>query len=567
MATGNDTLVKSSTQVYENNMMLEREFGGESIIVLYEAENLLTPDNLKHMKGLENILQTNHSIYSTISPVTLVEEIANKQSDQVTEGIAEIIDGLKTMGNHLTEIGTELQAYDKDRQMIKFPGLKEGQLPQLGAAESPELEGFQMPDFSGLHISGFGEIQLQDMEEKLTELNNGFSNIIESQNNLGDGTKNLIEGYTRFGKEIEKISENLNVLSKQIADHALQEQLQEVSLGLTQLSKQMVDTSEDSSQLSIVPNKTIEGLKEMQQNLNEQIKEQEERMQYEQEQVKEQLQKELEDKQVQMKQKMEEQQLERKEDMKTQIAEQQKQLKKKMLAQQSEKEKQMQELQEEMQGKQDEQVEKLSTLSEGLSEMGDKLQTMSEKMETIYDYSDTMTPNLPTKQATLDRMVFDDGELRPMFKEVVIDDHHMLMMIRFKGDTDDTDKSEVIEMINTYLNDEQNDSLKTIVSGKPVLDHAIRSSMKESMQKMMGLALLIMIVVLSLIFKVRWRLLPLVIVLIAVIGTVGLMGWLQIPITMVSMAVFPILIGLGIDYTIQFQNRYVEEMAKEDTNE
>jgi predicted RND superfamily exporter protein len=91
--------------------------------------------------------------------------------------------------------------------------------------------------------------------------------------------------------------------------------------------------------------------------------------------------------------------------------------------------------------------------------------------------------------------------------------------------------------------------------------------MQESIQKMMGTALIIMIVVLFFVFKVRWRLLPLLIVLIAVIGTVGLMGWLQIPITMVSMAVFPILIGLGIDYGIQFHNRYAEEMAEEDAHE
>ena len=37
------------------------------------------------------------------------------------------------------------------------------------------------------------------------------------------------------------------------------------------------------------------------------------------------------------------------------------------------------------------------------------------------------------------------------------------------------------------------------------------------------------------------------------------------PMTMVSMAVFPILIGLGIDYSIQFQNRYEEEKSAKTT--
>ena len=41
-----------------------------------------------------------------------------------------------------------------------------------------------------------------------------------------------------------------------------------------------------------------------------------------------------------------------------------------------------------------------------------------------------------------------------------------------------------------------------------------------------------------------------------------MMGFLQIPLTMVSMAAFPILIGLGIDYAIQFQNRIEEEFQR-----
>ena len=39
------------------------------------------------------------------------------------------------------------------------------------------------------------------------------------------------------------------------------------------------------------------------------------------------------------------------------------------------------------------------------------------------------------------------------------------------------------------------------------------------------------------------------------------MGTMSVPMTMVSMAVFPILIGLGIDYSIQLQNRYEEEKS------
>lgn len=519
MATGNDTLVKSSTDVYKDNLIFEEEFGGESIIVLYESENLLTPDNLAHMKGLENALQTSNSIYSMISPVSLVEEIADKQSNKFKEGMSEVIDGLDSMGNKLIDIGTELRENAKSNQVIEFPELGKTELPTLGKSQIPEVEGLQLPEF--------GEIQPPDIEGQIAELNKGFSNIIGAQENLGNGTKTLIERYTIFGDEIKKLGENLSAMSKGLEDNSQLEQLQAISLGLIHLSDKMAQMSKETSQLTGIPAQTIDGLKNIQQKLSEQLKEQEEQQVL--------MQKEQEDKQVRMKQKVQEQQ----------AALQEK-------------------IMEQMQGKQEEQAEKLSSLGEGLAEMGGKLQTIIENMKTIYDYSDVMTPGLPNRQTTLDNMIYDDGELRPMFKEVIVDNNHMLMIIRFKGNTSDAEKSEVVETINMYLDAEQNDLLITMVSGKPVLDNAIRSSMKESMQIMLVLALTFMIIVLFLVFNVSWRLLPLVTVLVAVVGTIGAMGWLNIPITMVSMAVFPILIGLGIDYGIQFQNRYNEEMSKEE---
>ena len=42
----------------------------------------------------------------------------------------------------------------------------------------------------------------------------------------------------------------------------------------------------------------------------------------------------------------------------------------------------------------------------------------------------------------------------------------------------------------------------------------------------------------------------------------GAMGFLHIPMTMVSMPAFPVLIGIGIDYAIQFHNRIDEEFTK-----
>ena len=101
------------------------------------------------------------------------------------------------------------------------------------------------------------------------------------------------------------------------------------------------------------------------------------------------------------------------------------------------------------------------------------------------------------------------------------------------------------------------------VTGEPALMKAITEEMAKSNGPIMGLAGLLMILALLLTFRhVKWSLLPIPIVFLGIFWTFGAMGYLQIPFTMVSMSAFPVLIGIGIDYAIQFHNRIDEEFNK-----
>ena len=71
----------------------------------------------------------------------------------------------------------------------------------------------------------------------------------------------------------------------------------------------------------------------------------------------------------------------------------------------------------------------------------------------------------------------------------------------------------------------------------------------------------IMIVILLVLFDVRWRLLPLGIVLIGVIWAFGLAGYLGIPLTLVTISGLPVMLGIGIDYAIQMHARVEEEVV------
>ncbi|WP_251041052.1 MMPL family transporter [Bacillus sp. ISL-45] len=458
MATGNETLVSTESVVYKSNQQLEEEFGGESIIIVYEAtddHNVLTVERLEHLKRLETLLNTHEEVYSVMSPVVLVEEMSSKQAIKYKEGIAGISDGLNEMGGKLVEVGEQMQANTS------------------------------------------GDSQLPNIEGQMAELSQGVSKMIDGQKKLKEGTTNLVDGYSQFGTYTKEAGLKLGALASKYDTndpHEKQqaEQINEMSTQLIQLSEKMLQGAEKSAVLPNVSDQAIKGLKGMESGLLK--------------------------KQGQL---------------------------------------------ESLQKEKTEQSEELGELSKGLIEMGTNLVEISGNLTSMNDYSDTLHPGLPGKQETLEYMIYDDqGKRRDIFNEVVIDDHTMIMIVKFNGHVSDDAKSEVSKTVKSYLNENKIESTATMVSGKPVLDDAIRSSMKESMQKMMMLSILFMVIILFFTFNVSWRLLPLGIILIAVIGTVGLMGWIQIPITMVSMAVFPILIGLGIDYAIQFQNRYSEEMAE-----
>ncbi|MCK9565166.1 MAG: RND family transporter [Methanothrix sp.] len=101
------------------------------------------------------------------------------------------------------------------------------------------------------------------------------------------------------------------------------------------------------------------------------------------------------------------------------------------------------------------------------------------------------------------------------------------------------------------------------ITGDPAFQAAVVDMMNNSNGSILALAGLLMVGALLLVFRhVRWPLLPIPVVFLGIIWTFGAMGFLQIPMTMVSFAAFPVLIGIGIDYAIQFHNRIDEELVK-----
>ncbi len=97
-----------------------------------------------------------------------------------------------------------------------------------------------------------------------------------------------------------------------------------------------------------------------------------------------------------------------------------------------------------------------------------------------------------------------------------------------------------------------------VVTGAPVVVDAIARALKDALLLLFGVAIVVMAVVLLVAFRSRLRLLPLALALASAALVFGLLDVLGGSLTMASVAVLPILIGLAVDYAIQFQARLDE---------
>jgi hydrophobe/amphiphile efflux-3 (HAE3) family protein len=101
------------------------------------------------------------------------------------------------------------------------------------------------------------------------------------------------------------------------------------------------------------------------------------------------------------------------------------------------------------------------------------------------------------------------------------------------------------------------------VTGAPVVANDLASQISGAILVLLIAAVVVMALTLLVVFRSPPRLLPLMIALAAAGITFGLLWLVGGTLTMASIAVLPILIGLAVDYAIQFQSR-AEEIRRAD---
>ncbi|MEN8614341.1 hydrophobe/amphiphile efflux-3 (HAE3) family transporter [Dehalogenimonas sp. THU2] len=176
---------------------------------------------------------------------------------------------------------------------------------------------------------------------------------------------------------------------------------------------------------------------------------------------------------------------------------------------------------------------------------------------------------LPPDQATLEAILLDNGAVRSEMKPFFPSDTFGIVIITMEGGVTPEQVTETVNAAKTSIGGVSFDGIQASVTGASVIFAEMQTLMSKSMSTMIGISMLLMLIILAVVFSVRgffvWRWLPLGAVVIGSVYAFGMMGWISIPITMVTMAILPILIGLGVDYAVQFHNRYDEEARRGET--
>jgi uncharacterized protein len=100
-----------------------------------------------------------------------------------------------------------------------------------------------------------------------------------------------------------------------------------------------------------------------------------------------------------------------------------------------------------------------------------------------------------------------------------------------------------------------------LLTGQPVIVDELTSSITRSIELLLVAVLLAMAAALSLVFRGRPRMLPLAVAVLAVALTFGALAAVGASLTVAQVAVLPVLVGLAVDYAIQFQSRVQEARA------
>jgi uncharacterized protein len=183
-----------------------------------------------------------------------------------------------------------------------------------------------------------------------------------------------------------------------------------------------------------------------------------------------------------------------------------------------------------------------------------------------YGLTDVPRINDPSFVSALvfDSRAGDVGVPKSRFAYLFPSKNAALIQVRLRPGLSDQERRRAIGLIEEATEQrvfKPREGARYIVTGVPVVTEGLADAVQSSIFVLLGTALLLMAATLALVFRSRLRLLPLALALAAAAMTFGALSLAGGSLTMASIAVLPVLIGLAVDYAIQFQARFDEALT------
>lgn len=166
------------------------------------------------------------------------------------------------------------------------------------------------------------------------------------------------------------------------------------------------------------------------------------------------------------------------------------------------------------------------------------------------------------------RVVFDQskptGTPKERFGYLFPNKNAAQIIVRLRPDMTDSERHQAIGLFKQAVGDPRfklSDG-SYVVTGAPVVVDAGARELRNQTLLLLGVAALVMALTLLLILPRPLRLLPLAVAVAAGAMTLGLVDLFGGSLTVGAIAMLPVLVGLSVDYAIQFQARFNEARAE-----
>jgi hydrophobe/amphiphile efflux-3 (HAE3) family protein len=190
-------------------------------------------------------------------------------------------------------------------------------------------------------------------------------------------------------------------------------------------------------------------------------------------------------------------------------------------------------------------------------------------------YGQTGMPRLDDPKF-VESVVFDSrftgGVPKTRFAALFPSSNAALITIRLRPDLSEAERRRAVDLFRGAVDDPtfSLDGASYVVGGDPVvatdlserLDANVSEGFGSEVFTLLAAALALMAATLAVVLRPPLRLLPLAVAIVAVSVVFGSLGLVGGTLTMASLAALPILIGLGVDYAIQFHARFREALGE-----